>query len=144
MLEFVGGAALGALLFGGGSHTETRTHMVPYEKTVHEHRAPTDESVKLLREMEEAARNQVRGAFITKSNELCGAVIHTNPSIVGGYDIYVRFKLNGKTYETKHRLEDMNIAFDKIDALKMLCDSMSKEISRNMMEKLIGSGNIKL
>lgn len=38
------------------THTTTNTHtetVVPYEKTVHEYRAPTDESIKLYKEMEE-------------------------------------------------------------------------------------------
>lgn len=40
--------------------TRTRTEFVTRE--VHEHRAPTDESVKLLREMETKAREQVTQA----------------------------------------------------------------------------------
>ena len=40
----------------------TRTEYVTRE--VHEHRAPTDESVKLLREMEQKARDQVIEAIM--------------------------------------------------------------------------------
>lgn len=39
--------------------SESRTEYVTREVTVHEHRAPTDESVRLLKEMETAARDKI-------------------------------------------------------------------------------------
>ena len=67
MLEFIGGAVVGGLLGGGGSHT-THVHnkgpSFPSQINVHEHRAPTDQSVELLFEMEEAARKKFVGELL--------------------------------------------------------------------------------
>lgn len=145
VLEFIAGAALGGLAFGGGStHTShTRTVGVPYVKEVHEHRAPTDESVKILREMEEAARDQIVGAYVCNSNNLTGAVIYKQHALTDlRSEVFVRFQLNGKDYETKHDIMrgQLNKYMDKEKALQMLFEAMSKEISKQLMQQFINSG----
>lgn len=58
--------------------TINKTEYVTRE--VHEHKAPTDESVKLLREMEAKAREQVIASISLDNNKLTGVVkVHFDP-----------------------------------------------------------------
>ncbi len=139
MLEFIAGAALGGLAGSalGSTHTTKYVPTGPSRVDVHEHRAPTDDSVKLLREMEEKSRDQIVGAFVTKSNELAGAVVFMKPSILAEYDVYIRFKLNGEDYEFKQVISDLEFYMSKIEAYKMLAEKVASVIAKKLMCKLI-------
>lgn len=142
MLEFIAGAALGGLAFGGGNtHTTKYVQTGPRRVDVHEHRAPTDDSVKLLIEMEEKARSKIVGAFVTKSNELEGAVVYMRRNIMLEHDVYIRFKLNGKDYEFVEKISDIKLSMNKIEAYKLLAEKISTTITNNLMVKCIESNN---
>lgn len=99
MLEFIAGGAVGMLLGGGGSrHTTTTVNHGPTH--VHEHRAPTDESVKLLREMEDAVKKRIMCAYVSRSNDLHGAVVQVKHDHIGmGSSLWITFQLNGRDYQ---------------------------------------------
>jgi len=136
MLEFIGGAVLGSLLTGGGGTTVVnQTPSGPSRVDVHEHKAPTDESIKLLREMEQKAHDQIIGAFVSKSNDLNGIVIHKRYSqYVMEEEVVVAFKLNGYLTQVVHKVP-CGYLFTKEEAAKMLYDGLSKEIARTLLLK---------
>lgn len=105
----------------------TSTHTS--NSTVHEHRAPTDESVRLLREMEAAARESVLASFKTEGdNTITGTwvVWHDHST----WTDYVRcnYRINGveRSYQTE--VPD-----------KLAANRDWPGIVRHTMEGLIGS-----
>jgi hypothetical protein len=103
----------------------TRTEYVTRE--VHEHRAPTDESVKLLREMEQKARDQVIDAVhVGDAHFEC--VIHTmNHVLDGSTEMLAVFSMNGKKMTVSHR--DQMWRSDRVQMVAALRDEMAKEIA---------------
>jgi hypothetical protein len=79
----------------------TETQFVTRE--IHEHRAPTDESVKLLREMEAKARKQVLDS-IRLGDTAFECVVHvTRDTMSGDTSLMAIFSLNGKKFTVEHR-----------------------------------------
>jgi len=85
----------------------TRTELVPYNKTVHEHRAPTDESVALLREFEKKAEDMVYERFVVHDTPLTDIQVWLTGGFVHGHHLSrpedkliwnARFMLNGEIY----------------------------------------------
>jgi hypothetical protein len=77
------------------------TERVHESVTVHEHRAPTDESVRLLREMEEAARDKVVQA-IRLENSPIDCVVHVQDNhMTGDRDLCAFVRVNGKRIEIR-------------------------------------------
>jgi len=74
---------------------------VPYTKNVEvkEYRAPTDESIRLYREMEEKAEKNIIAKETFIDNELKGTVCYVELSYAS-FDVraHIRFSLNGKDY----------------------------------------------
>jgi len=71
--------------------------------TVHEHRAPTDESVRLLKEFETAAKDKVEKSFYLDSNEL-KCLFQSWLSANDASKVFgVCFDLNGKRYTLEHK-----------------------------------------
>src|SRR4051812_2071854 len=76
-----------------------KTEHVPYVKEVKitEHKAPTDESVKLLNEMQEKAKKNIIATIHIEQNYLKAIVIYTQDDVVSGRMKYaIKFNLNGK------------------------------------------------
>lgn len=67
-------------------------------KEVHEYRAPTDESVKLLREMEQKAKNEVVKSIQLESNYLNANVYLSLDPMSFNNMFRVVFDINGHSY----------------------------------------------
>lgn len=88
---------------------------VPYEKTVivHEHKAPTDESVKLLNEMQDKALKNILAQIPIESNVMKGCVIFMHDDIVWQkISLILKFNLNGENFEIHDQIEKRE--FEKI------------------------------
>jgi hypothetical protein len=93
-------------------------------------RAPTDESVTLLREMESAARAQVDNSVSVGDNGFEG-VIHTWRDMLSDTTIHrCLFALNGRKMDVKVELRSFDYDHGKaIDALRAaIADKISVEI----------------
>lgn len=78
--------------------TPQKTETYYVTKEVHEHRAPTDESVKLLREMEQKAKDQVIKSIQLEANHLNANVyIYADPMSFNNM-FRVVFDINGHSY----------------------------------------------
>lgn len=106
---------------------QTRTEYAPYEKTVTEHRAPTDKSVKLLREMEKAAEDKLISITRLDNNELKATWHVFDDHLSWGMKAVCRFELNGK----EHRIDlslDRYLKSDEIGrkVYKEVCDKIAE------------------
>ena len=109
--------------------TRTRTEYVTRE--IHEHRAPTDDSVNLLREMEQKARDQViEAVHVGDTHFEC--VLHTmKHPIDASTELLAIFSMNGKKMTVSHR--EQNWVGTKADLVIKLRDAMAKEIATTIL-----------
>lgn len=90
------------------SPERTRTEYVTKEVNIHEHRAPTTESVKLLKEMEAAALERVLSAFSVEINKFQCEVVVFLEQISDKIFVVAKFNLNGKECRSETRLDRHN------------------------------------
>ena len=110
---------------------ETRTEYVTRE--VHEHRAPTDASVKLLREMEQAAEAKVIEA-VRVGNTSFECVVHQAHDVMSDQVLFrAVFKLNGQQETADYRCACRKMD-DVGDAWRNLRDEIAKVIATRMIE----------
>jgi hypothetical protein len=105
---------------GDASHTHTH----------HEHRAPTDQSVALLREMERAALDKVIQAVRVEN---CGidAVLHHMRDVKSGDDEFrIVYKINGARRVVDHR---GNLMDDLEQLVAGLCDALARDVATVLM-----------
>ena len=106
-----------------------------YEKrTVHEHRAPTDESVKLLQEMEQAAKDNFLGRFDFKDNKLNGAVAVMSDYLNNEFVLVILFSLNGHEHRAEVRESMSNHKAITEDTAKyLLAESIAKAVTKELL-----------
>lgn len=110
---------------------ETSTHTAQNYSTVTEKRAPTDESIRLLREMEAAAKASVLKAIRVANTEF-ECVIHTkNDHLNGRLDVMAVFQMNGKRCVVNTYVDPFT---DKgHDAVTRLVNEVAKEVAHNII-----------
>jgi len=131
------------------THTSSHTHthsetLVPYEKTVHEHRAVTDDSVKLLNEFQEKAIENILHAFKLKDNiiEADGFFIQATPFDYN-IEFHCKFKLNSNEYYVKEKIDcfefrqDIRKYFDDMDYRSAAINLIYKKVSEVIAKELI-------
>lgn len=133
------------LLFGDKYEINHTTSAPAYpqtiNKTVHEHRAPTDDSVKLLREMESASKESIIGSVLVEDNTLNGLVVIFNmePAIFARV-AYIRFTFNGKEHVVKKELDhkfEWGRPEDKTEAVRMLFDAVMEQLGEEMWPEIV-------
>lgn len=121
-------------------------HRGPEHVTVsnHEHRAPTDESVRLLREMESAARSSVVEAMRIKSNDV-EATVHRHENPMDWKTLFVVFyAINGKRREVRVAVEEPTTIEKCLDLLwKALAEDIAAYILQGSIKTLVGKGGWK-
>ncbi len=110
----------------GGSEHHSHTH------TVTEKRAPTDESVKLLREMNAAAKQEIITA-IRVENCAIECIVHIlNNHLNGTIDFIVIYKLNG----VQRSVEYSSKTFDNEEkTITGVIDAVARDIVVNTLVK---------
>lgn len=110
------------------------TERVTVEK--HEHRAPTDESVRLLTEMEQAAQKRVRDTVRLESNAFQAIVQVEDSPMDRDHVCRCLFYLNGSRHEVLTRSsfgESADVAMMK------LRDAVAAEIASQVMEEFVAA-----
>lgn len=98
---------------------------VPYDKTVTEVKAPTDESIKLLNEWKDKLMEQIVGVYRTEDCPInMVSVISKNPNTMGtlmaikttinGEDKYYNYKINEEQLLTSSLTEILQERFEEI------------------------------
>ena len=111
-----------------------------YPQTVHEHKAPTDESVRLLREMEESARDRVIAAWVPEKGNMVGAVVQMRRRHdADASDIWVRFEINGTKFEERFDGPDSR-TMDLDEAVSAFVKSFAQHVTEMVVRKLLRGG----
>jgi hypothetical protein len=106
------------------------------DRTINIHRAPTDESVKLLKEFEKAAENRVIEKFVLRSNELQVVAFFTTHEFTGDRAALIKFKLNGKDYKTELNLTTMQCLMNtKEERAKIIFKTLSEWIASELLSR---------
>ena len=110
---------------------------VPYQRNVviQEHRAPTDESVKLLRELEnEVLNNLTEKGFVALTNcNLKFQYFKTEQPCTGHTNCIIIGKINGTKYEHKYSYHTIDIMNNKTE------ESLFLEELNKLLIKIIGN-----
>ena len=105
-------------------------------KTVHEHRAPTDQSVALLREMERQAADEVIKS-VRVADTLIDGVLHRMYDHISDVDRYrCVLKINGKRLVADY---EQRYGLDRDAALIGVRDAIAQEIANAIMPGLVKS-----
>ena len=107
----------------------------PYEKTVHEHRAPTDDSVKLLREMESELKANLLTKFTMNNPFQAIAYVHRS-ELSFGYTVTWGIKLNGKEFNGEYIIGQKDIALDKRGWKKKMIEKVAQHLTTQMLGKV--------
>ncbi len=105
--------------------------------TIDEHRAPTDESVRLLNEMQEKAMKNILSTVNLNNNilNIAGIFIHRD-CITDKIAVFGEFKLNGIEYSFH---EEVHPEFREslVDLLKKIVNQLSYKITELLIEELV-------
>ena len=117
---------------------KTRTEYVTRE--VHEHRAPTDESVKLLREMEAAADAKRIASFKLDANNLKGVIEVWHEQ--HNYRVCARavFDINGSRHTATADIQPSSDGFHKVE----LMQALHAKIAETVASIVLGEGMAKM
>lgn len=108
--------------------------------TVHENRASTDESIRLLQEMEDKVTEKILYSSTTKRNLLSAAVMVVSKDVMSHSCIaHASFNLNGKDYHIKENIDMLSFP-SKNDFINHLLKIVSTSISREITVELLRVG----
>jgi len=102
-------------------------------QTVHEHRAPTDASVALLKEMEEKAAAKITEAVRLEGNGF-NCVVHTEWDALSDQTLVaVIFDLNGKRQRVDHAFRRGTDVLRDVDAMAVVHTKVAERIASVML-----------
>ncbi|MGZ5583454.1 MAG: hypothetical protein ACXWG8_07770 [Usitatibacter sp.] len=107
---------------------------VYHHETVHEHRAPTDESVRLLKEMERAARDKIVETIRIEGNGF-NCIVHRSENYLDLDDtvaFVVIYDINGVRRRVDHREPTKRSTENRIDWQARLIDNLIKAVGEDI------------
>jgi len=105
--------------------------------TVTEKRAPTDESVRLLREMEQAARDKIIKSIELESNTVSGRVFVMKDYLSGMNNFAVVMDINGKRVEIKTSTNEYS---SREAQIRQVYTSIAEQLTNVIMPDLVKMG----
>ena len=111
------------------------TEYVPYTKSVVEHKAPTDESIKLYGELVEKAQRSLLDSFELKSSSVDIAVQVSHNMLTREKQIWFKCVLNGQTIQDIIKLPYSLATREEMAGL--IIDNISVKLSKALMSKLL-------
>lgn len=116
----------------------------PYEKTVIEKRAPTDDSIRLFGEIQDKAYKSILGTINVQNNLLnVTAILYLNPLTRDAICEY-RLLLNNKEINGKLTIEDPYLKRDsyeyKMTIFKTIVEDASKDIAVEIIKSFEEQG----
>ena len=107
-----------------------------------EKKAPTDESIKLLRELEQTAQDNIIKAIKVENNVFNGVVVHLNKESFGAREIlYIKFNFNGKEYIIKQEINEVEFVLNRHNAFRLLAEGISSAIFNELNAAVIETTN---
>lgn len=98
-------------------------------KTTTEYRAPTDESVRLLKEMEEKAREKIIDSFIVNDTHFECKIFQEKDFLTLDTKFVVIYSMNGKKRTVNVRIEEGSIE----NTYKKLLSAVANDIAHAML-----------
>lgn len=118
-------------------HMPTRTEYVTQSVKVEERRAPTDDSVRLLKEFEEEAREKIESSLNVGANGFECTIMTEREHITDEVIAVALFKLNGISLRAKASIR----GFDKRDkGPKGLAIALRDEVAKVIANELLSRG----
>lgn len=102
--------------------------------SVKEQRAPTDEAVKLLKEMQDKAVENLLQSIPLKSNEFEGQLLTFKNNLCGTIDWVCLFKINGKSIEVRGSWEEWQNDKARVDELM---ERIARAITGQILQKVL-------
>ncbi len=100
---------------------------------VTERRAPTDESVRLLREMEEAAAKKLTEGIVVEDNRINAVVNLYDDHLSGRRHARATYSLNGQRFVTDASVEGWKLRSDPMALVSALHGAMAREIAAEVL-----------
>lgn len=111
-------------------------HHHEHSTTIIEKKAPTDESVRLLRDMEQKARDSIIGAVRIKDCPI-DCVIHTHEDLLNGQKLFKTiYSVNGKKYVVDTTVDQWT---DADEAAQKLVNDLACDIARTLIAPYLRS-----
>ena len=108
--------------------------------TIHEHRAPTDESIKLFKEMQDKAFTSVISNIEVETNIFTGKIVCFNRNYYNGYDyqlIFI-FNLGNERFEIKENIDEFEFrVLNKENLIEKLFEKVSFVIADKLFKQAI-------
>mgnify|MGYP000724599503 CR=1 FL=1 len=120
-------------LLAAGAALAPRTAHHHHRTEVHEHRAPTGESVRLLKEMEEAAREKVLAAIPLENNQIDCKVVFERSFADMTLTATAVFTLNGKRLRAEASVYESATPEAHRDLLKKLHEAIAAEVAAKIL-----------
>ena len=111
------------------------TEYVPYTKNVVEHRAPTDESIRLYGELVEKAQRSLLDSFELKNSILDIAVQVTQDPLTQSRLIWFRCVLNGQVVEDSVKLPYSPLT-SREEIIRLVIDDISTRLAKAITSKI--------
>lgn len=117
---------------------EIRTGM-PSRIDIHEHRAPTTDSARLLNELQHEAEKRIIATVPLEDNLIKGEVHLLQFVAMNAYTLRALYDINGKTFETQvdRSVYEIKTYDDQRDFLFELRDKMAKDIAGALIDENI-------
>lgn len=122
-------------MFDKISVVRSETEYVPYAKTVNVNRAPTDDSIRLLNELQEKATKNIIDRISVQDNEFSYFAQswrdHLRDNILIGY----KFTLNGKEHMGEIAIPAWKYS-GKRELIGAVVDAATSEITKLLLQKI--------
>jgi hypothetical protein len=114
---------------GGGDHTHY------HRSEVHEHRAPTDKSVELLKEFEQKAQDKVLGTVRLDGCEVSCVVHHMRDSMNLDHKFLIQYQLGNQRKTVNHTFRPgFHGNHDEMQRLaRELCTTLAEDIATSIL-----------
>jgi len=125
----------------------TSKEYIPYSKTVNvtEKRAPTDESVRLLRDMEEAAkRNIIKRISVDTTYIKCECIVYGHEMDMS-IEYYLKYNINNNEKISKinipeNELRKLNNPFNNVEFERLLYTKLAEFLAKEIAANIIMEG----
>jgi len=115
---------------------ETRgTQFTRVKSTTTEHRAPTDDSVRLLNEMQEKARDNIIKTITVSDNAVNGIIIVFKNLMENSYEVIADFTINGKEYMVKKQTTRAQVELNE-EILRYMVEEVGHTIAMELAKDI--------
>ena len=103
--------------------------------TVHEHRAPTDDSIRLYDEMRKKAEDAIIASVRVKDTHFEGVIHHYRDFANARLQFRVIYSLNGKKMTTNYDHSERDYSESAEDIYLKIVDAVARDIANEILAK---------